>query len=729
MASGSKRQRGSGSPHRESHVKRTRRLSSSASVHSQRKSASQQPPRAKSVFRGDRDPYLPKGNSSATFLPTSDDWTFRVKVISSSTDLDNDVFKRAVQGLVKICFPEKVLEELGIQVLEDNMRHEKAPEANITKMVEIFRSEMVHRVVWMLAEYLDTSSKVDATVSSIMAASAKLHGENVGDDVLGYVIDSLNRLRSRVPCNSTELLANGEGLKESTEDKNAILDSEASTAVEDDAAKSSDESSEEEPAPPRKKGKRRKKDKSRKRLQEQDHAAQGTETEMDTPVAPAESVVQSQEEQPPDDKEKKVSSTWRWDIDPENLSRDAILDVFKRTTDLFAFHALPIAQRQFGLDPTPKRKELRKKIQSMFDDMEDKDHAKWDDSLRKLRSGDVTMLVRTETPSSYRHRNTATPAPITRVAAGRSSTANKPQDIVGLPDSDEILIKREATANDEVVVEASGTEARSHEGRFTATATTFQQLSTKERVALAGKNGSHDAGGHDLATEAKAPQKRPQTPIVDFLIGHSQINLQDFKDSVYMIMERLFERISDKSINSINVVQHDGTIKTITRFSLQVRLMACIPNPKSKWFPEQSRMMLEENLIPWVLANFFNFVELKQHEFFFTHIKPILSTVVDSVCDRRMSLDKESSSITRATMTLSLHQRGLSMRTICGRKNTVFQDYLNGIVGDHNCDNNTRRHRLDRVLRSVAFIHREKFPELKSSALVKEWERLTGLKW
>jgi hypothetical protein len=177
------------------------------SLHSKNDSSGLQPNRAKSVFRGHGDPYFPPNNKGDLALPTSDDYIFRVQVLSTTVDVSSIVFKKAVQGLVNICFPQDVLEEIGIEVVTQHMRNEGAPEHNIAKMTEIFRSEMCHRVNWILAEYLDTPAKVEASVRAVIAASASLHGAKIGDDILGHIIDSLQGLRKHIPHSSTEMLA------------------------------------------------------------------------------------------------------------------------------------------------------------------------------------------------------------------------------------------------------------------------------------------------------------------------------------------------------------------------------------------------------------------------------------------------------------------------------------------------------------------------------------------
>jgi hypothetical protein len=41
----------------------------------------------------------------------------------------------------------------------------------------------------------------------------------------------------------------------------------------------------------------------------------------------------------------------------------------------------------------------------------------------------------------------------------------------------------------------------------------------------------------------------------------------------------------------------------------------------------------------------------------------------------------------------------------------------------------TRHALLERIMRRLAFSHREKFPELKATPVVTTWERKTGLTW
>ncbi|KAI4944676.1 hypothetical protein J4E91_008681 [Alternaria rosae] len=240
MASGTKKRRKSQSTARSTASKRAR-VTSKRTQHDEPDPHSS---RAGSV----KDAYLAQKQGRSTSLPTGDDWVFRVKVISSATDLGNDLFKNAVQGLVRICFPEGILDQLGPQVLEQHMREEKVPEQNIEMMSEIFRAEMEQRMASMLAEHLDTAAKVDSVLKIMLSASAKAHGNNLGDDILGYVIASLLKLKAKASEHSTGWLAGGDAAAEEEEE-----DSSGGDSISSDI-------SDKEPTPPPKVKKHKKRD-------------------------------------------------------------------------------------------------------------------------------------------------------------------------------------------------------------------------------------------------------------------------------------------------------------------------------------------------------------------------------------------------------------------------------------------------------------------------------------
>ena len=157
------------------------------------------------MFRGQYDPYFLHKRRGSTLL-ADEDYFFRLRVAATTTDFNTDVFKKAVQGLVKIWFPQGILDDLGVEIVTQHMHDEEAPEGNVVKTAEIFRSEMFHRVTWMLAEYLDTPVKVEIGIMAIMAASASLHGDKIDENILGTMTASAQKFRERMSEESTERL-------------------------------------------------------------------------------------------------------------------------------------------------------------------------------------------------------------------------------------------------------------------------------------------------------------------------------------------------------------------------------------------------------------------------------------------------------------------------------------------------------------------------------------------
>jgi hypothetical protein len=166
--------------------------------------------RAKSIFRGDRDPYF-SGDIEGKPSLDINAWKLRVKVLCSTND-DDEVFRDAVQGLVKICFPKGVIQELGINILEQHMREGHAPEENISHMRGVFNVEMVHRLAWLLAEHLTTPQLTKIGISSVIAATNRLQGQKFDREVLDDAIFAFQQLRNKIRADDTEGLVNGAGL-------------------------------------------------------------------------------------------------------------------------------------------------------------------------------------------------------------------------------------------------------------------------------------------------------------------------------------------------------------------------------------------------------------------------------------------------------------------------------------------------------------------------------------
>lgn len=338
-------------------------------------------------------------------------------MLSTIDDVSTIVFRKAVQGLVKICFPQDVLEEIGIEVVTQHMRNEGAPEHNIAKMTEIFRSEVFHLVDWMLTEYLDTLAKVEVSVQAVIAASASLHGEKIGDDILGHIITSLQSLREDVPHLSTEKLADSTDMDTMTSStrKPGDLDAETGdlnskrevhTLTEETTEQWSEHHKSQPPVRAGKKSKRSKCDEK------------GAENSKSLGVFPNQrghaspdnfngGVIQHQRE----GKAAKISISWRWNVEEDATFEDAVLQ-FKRMSDLFAYHAMPLVRQQLGQQAN--RKQLRREMENLLVNMNDREFVQWIESFQSVKSGDSTMLERrTPPPRSARHQGgSATPAPL-----------------------------------------------------------------------------------------------------------------------------------------------------------------------------------------------------------------------------------------------------------------------------------------------------------------------------
>lgn len=395
-------------------------------------------------------------NSGANTLPTSNDWVFRLKVLSSS-HVDDDLLDQAVRGLVQICFPDGFLEELGVDVVEAHMREEGAAQNNIDRMKPVFHDAMTRQMAWLLAKYLDTPEKLEEAVSALATASQQLHGDKLGAET-------------------------GEG------EHNVASDA-------------SGEPSEPELETPPKKLNKKSKASDQRRKPEKKRLESNEDVIMDDSEPEAE-IQPHCDLAPPEtnrSKEKKVSTSWRWDINPAALPADNISNLFKKTSDLFAYHALPVVKHELG--PGTERKAIRKRIEAILTDMPETQYEKWVESLQQLHNGDMSMLDRvspdnisvqgditraTPAPTTVQHRRGNRLQVYNERASREQQNASRPvveqTPTHGLPvvGRDLPSIKREKEAD---VVEAPGasTGGAHHElNDVNATLSAFRHLSTEE---------------------------------------------------------------------------------------------------------------------------------------------------------------------------------------------------------------------------------------------------------
>ncbi|KAI8935635.1 hypothetical protein NX059_007163 [Plenodomus lindquistii] len=762
MATGSKKRRKSRSPSQTTLSKRVRRqsLTSTATAPSKQQSFKAKASRAKSVFRGHQDPYFPRNPELGTSLPTADDWVFRVKVISSATDLTNDVFKKAVQGLVKICFPDGVLEQLGIQVLEQHMHEENAPEENIRKMVQIFRAEMAHRVTWMLAEYMDTSTKLEAGVEAIVAASASLHGSKLGEDILGEVMNSLGRIRKRVPEESTHRLSDGAALREPIEESSLERSDESDMHTSNSSASTTSESaqsSSEESAPPRKEKKKKSNVHGRSTEQEAIHDIAAMDVDIDNTAPQPRNTTANASSKAPLLRSNKISTSWSWDIDPKAFMTTQALEAFSSASDLFAFHALPLARQRLGTNA--KRKALRHKMEDMLAATPNAEYEKWAESFNKLLEGDRNMLNRAEIDAATysRETSTATPAPIDVRRKGKEvqkmpEEPSRKKDRVEkvstrVPSQPEI--KPETSAN--AGTAAAQDQAQLHRDGLTETTAAFRHLSTEQvdirpsanLVSVTNDAGSsvnqalQDIGAAALAYTAgetaiskkQSSQYEVHAPILDLLCGNVVLHLDSKTAYVELIMDNLNKRVIADSISVQNL---DGTTEVRTKAQLHKALRSFKPCLKKAFPALKLKQRMEYEMIPWVVANQNSFPELLNMWFIFTNTLPCHTVVSDSLFDPRAELphDHKSCSEMISSLLKSISRRDVVLGAEDCTGDKRIQSALFTALDYRRYHSEVEiRTRVEKILRRVAFYNRSMFDYLRYSVVVKSWENTTGLKW
>ncbi|KAF2280745.1 uncharacterized protein EI97DRAFT_463200 [Westerdykella ornata] len=624
-----KRRRLSASPDN-SHTKRSRTTS-----------------RAKSVFRGDRDPYFPRSESS---LPAPSDWTFRVKVICADTAPDEEVFKEAVQGLIRICFPDTFLDDLGLNVIEKHMREFNATEKRIQKMREVYSTEMIHRGSWMLAQNLDSPEKVQTLLSSVIAATNRLFGKKTDREVLDDMIEAFRRLRDSISSDDTDHLAKGGGLSIPAADR------EASTVL---------ETSEVVPAVA-------------------DKAKNDENLEIKATTALSK-------------KRHKSFKPWTWDIDPENITAQDVQKHFLSATDLFAFHALPIAQASVGQNAT--KGAVRKEMSRRWTSLSKQDRKQWKTCLERLLKGDLSMLELTR-PDTNGEDTRATPFP--------QSTSGT-------------LLNTDKEDQNQYHRDESGT-ARSHNDveRTRSASLIKVEKSPPVEIATPPKRSSAD---HKASTEPNTLTPiLSKTPIVDLLWGKTPI-----KDNEHKIVTRVVLRDLDRRVpfDQCTFQIFGGSWTVLTKNRLASYFRSILQNQKTTVV--QKRQKLEDKLILWVVMNISAFPELVSQPFLFTYMHPNETPVVDLLCGPDVNITHHRNDKIQILILNSLKERSVNMAyKVTGQD---IHQYLNSLGKDTTLSSELRRVLLERYLRQLALAHMSVFPDLKNSPLVKKWESVSGQRW
>jgi hypothetical protein len=435
--------------------------------------------RAKSVFRGDRDPYFPRGEEPQS--PPSD-WTFRLKVICSDDTADG-IFKEAIQGLVKICFPDNFLDELGVDVVEQHMRESNASEEKIKRMKEVFDAEMIHRCGWMLAKYLDSPGKMETGISSIIAATNRLHEKKPDREVLDDMIGAFQRLRDALPSDNSDHLASGGALSIP-----ADTETDPSTVV---------------------------------RTSELPDTTEETIRNSE-PLTPKKKIARDL---------NKVSKSWRWDVDPRRMGTDNVPLHFKKPTDLFAYHALPIIKEALG-SKAPKAK-IREKMDEAWSELSIEDAQRWQECFQKLKCDDLKMLERVS-PHNRPEEPRATPFPRSApaVLCNEGSPADTTQHHIKQEHDTEEASAEEAEGNVELKVDNEHPTLAVPTGPYNngSNHVSFKRIRTCITSNLCSQ---------PIMTEAI-------TPIVDFVWGTHPFSHSDCQLVIAKIMSALNSRVPEE---------------------------------------------------------------------------------------------------------------------------------------------------------------------------------------
>ncbi|KAF2810097.1 uncharacterized protein BDZ99DRAFT_520189 [Mytilinidion resinicola] len=140
------------------------------------------------------DAPCPTNTNAQKIIPDSEEWQFWLKFVCRE-HLQDDMFKEAVQGLLKICFPSGVLDEIGVDVIESQMLDRGATLDQTKAMREVAQEEVVHRLSWLLAEQLDTPHKAPIAIRTIVTRSLRIHGTELDQGMFDDLVADFGNLR------------------------------------------------------------------------------------------------------------------------------------------------------------------------------------------------------------------------------------------------------------------------------------------------------------------------------------------------------------------------------------------------------------------------------------------------------------------------------------------------------------------------------------------------------
>ncbi|EUC32827.1 hypothetical protein COCCADRAFT_37263 [Bipolaris zeicola 26-R-13] len=557
-------------------------------------------------------------SGSDTPLSKDEDWTFRIKVLSTTTSLNDELFRDAVKGLVRICFPDDILKQMRQHAVEQHMREKRAEPANIQRTIEAFQPEMIRRLIGMLAGYFDTPDQV---ASAVQAALGERHKTPNDEGTLGSsntIVEESRPLKNKRTNHSR-------GLQEATPSRSY------------------------------------------------DNNLNGALVDVERQTTPAENSFSNSNTISQRQKDRKISATWNWNIDPNEVTEEAVQHAFPRTADL----------------------------------------------LDKLHKGNRGMLVRPElTLMNNGQFSRVTPAPSQSTLDIRNN---------GIPSHRNTIIKFEDT--EDSVGEPNIQEAPITKATTQAIVVTRRRLLTEDRDL-----GSAVPG---IEADAETRTSRSQSndnidrsfgmPVLQLLWGTDSLTpemcVNDYLQITETIMNNLQRRIAAEAIAS----GLGGQSKTRTKDELRSSIVQAFP--KSGQFVNFMRIKkdIEGSLVEWVIAEPQAFPELKAMPFVFARVLPHTRVVIESLFGSWSAVSTLSGVQVWGSILEALKQRGLSEASVGAANIDCLQ--IDSLCNNCKFPEVTRRALLERIFRRVVFLHKDKFPELKTTPVVKVWERKTGLEW
>ncbi|KAF2810099.1 uncharacterized protein BDZ99DRAFT_304322 [Mytilinidion resinicola] len=462
------------------------------------------------------------------------------------------------------------------------MREKGANEKRIEAMRYLAKEEVVHRLIWVLAEHLDSPDKAREAITSIVDASNHRHGNNDDDNGFGSLAKELRKLRNQRVGDQAEDTAEEASNKHSNQPR--------STAQSSTEARTDQRSAG-----------------ATIRLPSRSHSTEQTSVRPKTSII----IPENQYKRPPSTSNPGASSSAQaenlqgrkrasWDVDnPTDLSTEEIPRIFKKDRHLYAYHALPVVNEDMQSN-TPYEN-LTAEIRRRWKELSEKERKSWVVSYKRLLSGDLDMLVLSKDSSSPPARSTDEP----RI---RSTTGPNEHD-----GTKEVRVKREPNMDG-------------------APSTSLPPLGASRSPALATSHLDAARRPEAVGSRLDAPRgpmserhQISETPVVDLIWGISELRREEAEIIAKTIQSRLSQRIG-KEISYVKLPS--GNPYKLIRDNVGPRVMKLL-NAGGTFHPERCRKALEHDLQFWVAAKLTAFPELVKLPVMFSVIRLDTTPVTD----------------------------------------------------------------------------------------------------